>query len=1583
MADSKLDKQNLGEFLESNCERQLFLNLGSGRENWIKPFREIKKLKRTRIAHMLIKLGRKYEEGVYDELIKNNHNRAILNPNWKNLDSKLMLDAKYLDNIYDKLIEEGSKKDFCLMEYDFPTPLKLIKRLFKIDPRNEIPTDYSDSLRPDVLIFGNSKIKTEELEVLKVNKLKEPIGELMIDGTIRRLSEEDLKKRIGIRIIDVKLTRKEKVGKKYFFEILFYCLAMVYYLEQLGFREKFFVRADSNGIFPRYIDIDGLKISDVRPKIVKMPFRDTYILYESISNQLETFYKEIPCKIQDIPLHIQSTCARCSYLEDCKATLNFQEDVDPSSWDLRLLPYTSRTIAEQLKDSDSPKYKTIEDVAKKIENHPIENVPTPIFAEKPFLKMRAKALMKQKPIKPKERKTFSFRLPKYNNISLIMDLETDAIHDVVCACSLYLDIFISENAPFYQNFEEWWDIWLDYAEGNNSLDDTIIEILNEFDLNQNLENINPDFFLQEFADIIEYLLRHRNNLDYEWINLDKEAKKSNFKFHTLNLEFALVNEGFSEKDENDFSKKFINLLYSLVVLIQNLEWFLSVNDKYISSAIFYWSQEQIDYLEELLERNLDFLTDDPNLRKRTLYLLRWFNPSESSVKNPHHYKKFYDLRSFAETMMSFPLIINYTWHELAQYLSRKAKYRKYFRYKKLNFYEIFWNPHFNYIDFQQWYLYLDKKGDEKEDLLKEIKNQMMLKVKTLNSLKQAFQQEGKTQLLGYNKPKSMEDFFEFDLPQDYHNIAQIWNMYENYTYAYQEFEIDKLRNLYPSFGLGKLESAKVERITQYPMPKKGNIDYYYEFKLKGISANVKISEGDWVILVPEILRELPRYKNYLWKIVIEDMIWKGDYYEINTRPWGNSLIRNLIEELEASIPFTTEDSLRDEKIDKIRRFEQIEKKMNRGEVPIEINETFYLYPQASNPWTSKLNDLIKICNFGDSWLGKVLSFKWGLTKNEKFHYPQEFPYKGWLPEIYMYAPKLLPSFRHKPDKLFTNIKPRPDASQKNAILKAMKHTVYGIQGPPGTGKTQTIAALIEEYILRNKDKGPLKILVMAFSYAALRVVFKNVINSKNNDGSSTEVNKAKLVFLRSRSREPPKSQKSFYDLWKKKNFELTKMPDETPIGEIKKDSEDKLEDLLDLDSNHLILFGNSHQLHNLNKRHYGEPKFTRFDFSFDLIVVDETSQVPVNYLLAGIQNVKNQRIYVSSKDPNGQSGNKIKSTDELKADILYLQDENANPLDPNNLTKLILVGDQNQLPPVQQVKPPKKLEPILDNLFGYYCDYHRVENDQLQFNYRSHQKIVDHTNFLNIYREKIKPKTNKDKKIEGDLTKIKKWNKKHPKTQIESWIIDVLNPEIPVGVLIHKNKYETAVSPLEAKVASEIVVAYYRMVMSGNIKVKLEKLQEKQRMFFNQKIGVVAPHNAQGRLIVREIFQKLIMNDINYLGRNELMELLKKNVYSVEKFQGSARDLIIASIGISAEDQLLSEEEFIYDLNRFNVLSSRARAKFVFVCSEKFLTYIPQEQESMINSSKIRQFAFKFCSKNTDLRIQHDGKTKTVQFRFS
>ncbi|MGV9206335.1 MAG: AAA domain-containing protein, partial [Promethearchaeia archaeon] len=154
--------------------------------------------------------------------------------------------------------------------------------------------------------------------------------------------------------------------------------------------------------------------------------------------------------------------------------------------------------------------------------------------------------------------------------------------------------------------------------------------------------------------------------------------------------------------------------------------------------------------------------------------------------------------------------------------------------------------------------------------------------------------------------------------------------------------------------------------------------------------------------------------------------------------------------------------------------------------------------------------------------------------------------------------------------------------------------------------------------------------------------------------------------------------------------------------------------------------------------------------------------------------------------------------------------------------------------------------------------------------------------------------------------------------------------------------------------------------------------------FWKEKIGVVAPHNAQGRLITKKLYDHFVTRGLNFLPERQLMNLLKTTVVSVEKFQGSARDFIIASIGISARDQLMAETQFIYDLNRFNVLTSRARKKFMLVCSENFLKYIPEERDLMENAAKIRRFAFNFCSEcKTIVLPKHKKRANKLQLRIA
>jgi superfamily I DNA and/or RNA helicase len=48
-------------------------------------------------------------------------------------------------------------------------------------------------------------------------------------------------------------------------------------------------------------------------------------------------------------------------------------------------------------------------------------------------------------------------------------------------------------------------------------------------------------------------------------------------------------------------------------------------------------------------------------------------------------------------------------------------------------------------------------------------------------------------------------------------------------------------------------------------------------------------------------------------------------------------------------------------------------------------------------------------------------------------------------------------------------------------------------------------------------------------------------------------------------------------------------------------------------------------------------------------------------------------------------------------------------------------------------------------------------------------------------------------------------------------------------------------------------------------------------------------------------------------------------VDTVERFQGQQHDVIIASFGLGDPDLIRAEDEFLYNLNRFNVMASRAR----------------------------------------------------------
>jgi hypothetical protein len=498
-------------------------------------------------------------------------------------------------------------------------------------------------------------------------------------------------------------------------------------------------------------------------------------------------------------------------------------------------------------------------------------------------------------------------------------------------------------------------------------------------------------------------------------------------------------------------------------------------------------------------------------------------------------------------------------------------------------------------------------------------------------------------------------------------------------------------------------------------------------------------------------------------------------------------------------------------------------------------------------------------------------------------------------------------------------------------------------GPPGTGKSQTIAALIDEFIIRRTQKNKTsKILVTSFSYTALRVIIEKVRKSKDHSGNHTPSSEVQMIFFHSRTQNPIPNEphlRNVDDLMK--DGQTWKLNGKTRTVTQTILLEESLED-------NFIIFANAHQLYHLTSR-------VSENFCFDLICVDEASQLPTDYFMSSLQFIKKPKI--SIKKSNFMVPKQFIRTKNVVKTLI----PQNNTLTSDSFTKVIVVGDHNQLPPVRVKKPPKNLEMILDNIFRYYVEGHNISQRQLKVNYRSHRDIVEFTSQLGLYENLIAYKKNADRILRGNLGKINK-----------SWVREVLEPQRVACAIIHQQQFEIGISLFEAQIVAEIFKGFYLMINPRN--------ETEEKRFWAEMVGVVAPHNAQGRTIIRNVFQLFEM--ITNLPKSELMQHLKETVYSVEKFQGSDRDLIICSIGLSDEDKLQMEDEFIYNLNRFNVLTSRAKSKLIFISSDKFVEYIPDEREILKESSQIYRFVKEYCKNEITLNIKTGNYEELLKVRF-
>lgn len=1425
----KINKRTLVEWVDFECQRKLFLDLGDGDKNWINPYRNIK-ITRNRTQRTKLRFGSEFEKRIYGQIRTLPNVVANVGPD---------------GNVNETVLT----KEF-LLKNDFHEPVILLEHSFRLSddfwklffPKGNTP-ECGDRLRPDILVFqrldGTEKIVSEA-------------------GTIERVPN-NVKRPIGISIFDIKITQEESINKKHFVEILHYITALNFFLKKEGLKDQFFILANENGIFPNKENLSFFTFDQFLEIPLKFRYLDVEPIYREALSTIRNLNMGSPSTIENIPLRIQPACGRCKYLDDCKETLGANEQ--PKNWRIELIPYLDPSTGEELKEMG---IRTVGELKAKINDIKVGDVPKPMYSELPLLKLKVDAILAQQHITASSGDAYTTAIPKYSDFSISFDANLDPINDIVYNIGIFFSIHLGKKSTHAGFLEKTWNKLIHLANQNvSSPDDNIITETVDY-LQQWTKTVHKHNLFRATTHLQKLL--GDDTIEHSEQILKDGARKFEFKF-------AYVNEGLEPSKEFLLAKRAIEVFETIISLTSYLEEIVQVetnrHDKtYVSSpvtAAYYWSWEVVSTIESLMERHLERLLFEKEIREKVRRITAWLTPKESQVKNSLIFKKIYDLRVVAETIMGFPAILNYTWHGIAKhYLDHLSIDKKY------------WKDHFNYMEFNMWHLLLEEEDFQKRyQKFSEMKEQILKKVKILDRLRVQFQKTARSQISWQSSPVKNRAIRVSSLPADLHNISRAWLMFAKLSGTIQEMEADHFKHMFPDFSIAKLMVAQVEiKKKEQITGKRGGITYRYFMEIKGLSTNAKFSVGDMALICPNDLRDSPLTK--YWVIRIISMVWNSsnESFEITTDPVSFDL-DNII----------------------------IEHGLKR---PVK----WYIYPYSGDFWSRKLESILIERGIGTSWLGELLD--WSLQLSIKNLLPPEVTTLD-IAEVYLYRPQELG--RIKPDTTPAGLKspllPLPDPSQEMAILTALWSPLTLIQGPPGTGKSQTIATLINEVISRSSK--PVKILVSSFSYQAMHVVLNKLNNSIHPDNSPSAASEVTKVFVRSSSKEPAENA---LDLVRENK--TWKLNGQSKVVTKKKRITDSLPKTF-------IMFANPQQVVNLYTPIDGKRVFDE-GFAFDYIICDEASQMPLDQFLSLLLFIEQIPVRLETLSQLSERGHLLQPNNirlEFKEEL-------------EKFTKLILVGDHFQLPPVQPINPPKRLEPLLGSVFSYFVQIHQIEPIQLKVNYRSNEQIVEYTKALELYDNLQCAQVCKDFKLNGDLDAVK-----------DQEIKFVLDPEKVLCTIVHNSQFDTALSLNEAILTVALVEGYYSMVSP--------QTKDEEREFWSEKIGIVAPHNAQGRFITRELFGR--MKEKSKLSPDELMEQLRNTTFSVEKFQGSDRDFIIGTIGISSRMQLQKEEEFIYELNRFNVLTSRAKRKIVLIASENFLNYIPKRRTAMENAARIRLFA--------------------------
>ena len=482
-------------------------------------------------------------------------------------------------------------------------------------------------------------------------------------------------------------------------------------------------------------------------------------------------------------------------------------------------------------------------------------------------------------------------------------------------------------------------------------------------------------------------------------------------------------------------------------------------------------------------------------------------------------------------------------------------------------------------------------------------------------------------------------------------------------------------------------------------------------------------------------------------------------------------------------------------------------------------------------------------------------------------------------------------------------------SQIDAVRSCAKHNLTIVWGPPGTGKTDTLVAFLHSVIRQGKAK---KILITGPNYRTVEELSERLIKNLENDTAAV----CDFYCLYSKSREPKPLKTDAEHL----NLKAVIRDDEDS------DFQELLANLRNV-SRLTVISTTAHIVNQVTKS--AGTKGLLVDEIFDLVVLDESSQIPVTLALKPLAAL------------------------------------NAN-------AQIIIAGDHKQMPPIQHLEPPTGAEHLVGSIQSYLIRRFGIKAVPLLLNYRSNKDLVDYARTLGYPVELKAAFPIRDLQLMQPLEVV--IASLPPGIPVTTAYSELLRPERRVCAYIHEDVTSSQANELEAGLVAGLAYSTrHAMAMELNEGKDTTKSVYTNDEFFKSGIGIVTPHKAQKALVIRKLIE--LFPDTN-------PQIVFNAVDTVERFQGSQRDVIIVSYGVGDTDIIAGEEEFLLQFERTNVAISRARAKCIVLMPKSLAYHLPTDEKAAETSIALKSYLEEFCVHRLPVGVEFNGESRNGEVRW-